>query len=112
MKNRLVDRINKEEETHLLGNKTSVGFSPALECRRDLQSVYESSDLLVSDRFQLSSASGNGEKGSPANFSLSRYAPPLHRPMRHTGNGGLKVCFFSFYSSDDVSFDVHHCNEG
>ncbi|MED6281874.1 hypothetical protein CHARACLAT_026313 [Characodon lateralis] len=72
--------------------------------------------FLYQTDFQLLSSSGNGwmeeKTNSPASFCRSRYAPLLRRPLRQAGNGGLKVGFFSFYSSDDVSFDVHHCNEG
>ncbi|MEQ2230346.1 hypothetical protein ILYODFUR_028307 [Ilyodon furcidens] len=50
MRNSCSRLTNTRRKTHLLGN-TSVGISPAPECRQSLRSVYEFSDLVVSDRF-------------------------------------------------------------
>ncbi|KAK5617227.1 hypothetical protein CRENBAI_010335, partial [Crenichthys baileyi] len=60
--------------------------------------------FLYETDFQLSSSSGNGreeKKGSPASFSLSRYAPPMRLPMRHAGNGNESLFSTGFIIPGD-----------
>ncbi|MED6237843.1 hypothetical protein ATANTOWER_023508 [Ataeniobius toweri] len=102
------------EENSSSWTQTSVGFHLRRVSAGSLIG-YESPDLLVSNRipaFKLFQEWPCGGKGnSPASFCRSRYAPPLCRPMRHAGNGGENFASSAFYSSDDISFDVHRCGE-
>ncbi|KAK5622620.1 hypothetical protein CRENBAI_000472 [Crenichthys baileyi] len=41
-------------------------------------------------------------KSSPASFCLSRYAPPLRRPVRHTGNGNKSLLSAGFIIPGDI----------
>ncbi|MEQ2243718.1 hypothetical protein ILYODFUR_009706 [Ilyodon furcidens] len=102
-KDRLVDCINKEE-THLLGNKTSVGFSPAPGVSVVFDRYMNLLTFLSQTDFQLSSSSEMAlwSKSSPASFCLSRYAPPLRRPVRHAGNGHETLFTAGFTILGDV----------
>ncbi|MEQ2316148.1 hypothetical protein AMECASPLE_029763 [Ameca splendens] len=41
-------------------------------------------------------------KGSPVSFCLSRYAPPLCRPVRHAGNANQRLFSSGFIIQGDV----------
>ncbi|MEQ2230955.1 hypothetical protein ILYODFUR_034495 [Ilyodon furcidens] len=65
---------------------------------------YKSSDLLASDRIFLHLLGmAMWRKGSPASFCLSRYAPPLCRPVRHAGNGDKSLVSAGFIIPGDIT---------
>ncbi|MEQ2236278.1 hypothetical protein ILYODFUR_010937 [Ilyodon furcidens] len=53
-------------------------------------------------------------KSSPASFCLSRYAPPMHHPVRHAGNGNESLFSTGFIIPGDVraatSVELHMLN--
>ncbi|MEQ2257588.1 hypothetical protein ILYODFUR_036252 [Ilyodon furcidens] len=84
---------------YLFGNKPLWVFTCAgVSVRCSIG--YESSDLLVSDRFpafKLFRVWLVDEKSNlPASFCCCRYAPPLHCPVRHAGNGNKRLVSAGF----------------